>query len=384
MTFEEQMREWRHHFHAHPESAFEEVNTAEYVARALAAMGYEVHRNIGKTGLVGCLKLGGSPDMIGIRADMDCNQLTEQGDLPYRSQTPERMHACGHDGHTAMALGAAKLLAERRNFNGTACFVFQPAEEPGYGARAMLKDGLLEKFPMREIYGIHNWPGIKAGTFATRIGGIMASEDNFVIRITGVGAHAARPHMAKDPLVIAAEIILALQTIISRNLDPTLPAVISCTELHTNGIRNAIPGMVEIKGDTRSFSPDVQIMLETRMRTVCESLCAMNGAACAFEYTHEFAPTVNHADCVAVAVAAAAAVAGADRVDGNALPMMGSEDFGAFLEKIPGCYAFIGNGDASDSKGATPLHNSRYDFNDDILVPGAEFLAEIIRSRMPQ
>lgn len=336
----QQLIEWRHYLHAHPESAFEEQNTSDFIAEKLEQMGIEVHRQIGKTGLVGVLKCGDGDGVIGIRADIDSIQLTEQGDRPYRSTTPNRMHGCGHDGHTSIALGAARLLLERRNFNGTVCFVFQPAEEPGYGANAMMEDGLLERFGIQEIYGLHNMPGMKAGTISTRVGGIMASEDNFVIKIRGQGSHAARPHMSRDPLVIAAEIIMALQTVVSRNVDPNVPAVISCTELHTDGIRNAIPTHVEIKGDTRSYSPEVQDLLETRMRVISESLCAMNGAECEFSYTHEFAPTVNWESCVNVAVEAAKRVVGEDSVNGSVQQMMISEDFGAFLQKIPGCFVF--------------------------------------------
>lgn len=243
----QQLIAWRHYLHAHPESAFEEQNTSRFIAEKLEAMGIEVHRDIGKTGVVGRLKCGDGKGVIAIRADIDAIQLTEQGDWSYRSMTAERMHGCGHDGHTCIALGAAQLLLQRQNFNGTVCFVFSLLRN-GYGARAMMDDGVIERFGIEEIYGLHNMPGMKAGTIATRVGGIMASEDNFIIRIKGQGAHAARPHMAKDPLVIAAEIILALQTIVSRNVDPNVPAVISCTELHTDGIRNAIPTHVEIKG----------------------------------------------------------------------------------------------------------------------------------------
>lgn len=380
----QQLIEWRHYLHAHPESAFEEEKTSDFIAEKLKQMGIEVYRQIGKTGLVGVLKCGNGDKVIGIRADIDAIQLTEQGDRPYRSTTPSRMHGCGHDGHTSIALGAAQLLAQRRNFNGTVCFVFQPAEEPGYGANAMMADGLLERFGIQEIYGLHNMPGMKAGSISTRVGGIMASEDNFVIKIKGQGSHAARPHMSIDPLVIAAEIILALQTIVSRNIDPNVPAVISCTELHTDGIRNAIPTHVEIKGDTRSYSPEVQQMLEDRMRTICESLCAMHGAQCEFSYTHEFAPTVNWAECVDVAVRAATNEVGEENVDSNVQQMMISEDFGAFLQKIPGCFVFLGNGDDSDGKGNIPLHNACYDFNDDILLTGAEYFSEIVRTRLPE
>ena len=257
----QQMIEWRHYLHQHPESAFEEENTARFVADKLEALGLTVHRNIGKTGVVGVLKCGDGKRVIGIRADMDCLQMIEQGDVPYKSQTENRMHACGHDGHTSMVLGAAHLLAARKNFNGTVCFVFQPAEEPGKGAQAMLDDGFIERFGIEEIYGLHNMPGMRTGTISTRVGGIMGSEDNFIIRIKGQGSHAVRPHMSRDPMVIAAEIILALQTIVSRNIDPSIPIVISCTELHTDGIRNAIPTHIEIKGDTRSYAPETQRMI---------------------------------------------------------------------------------------------------------------------------
>ena len=282
----------------------------------------------------------------------------------------------------AMLLGAARLLAERRDFDGTVRFIFQPAEEHGRGAKAMLDDGLLERFPIAEIYGAHNMPGIAAGHFATRAGGIMASEDNFVIRITGRGTHAARPHMGVDPLVIGAEIVLALQTVVARSVDPGESAVVSCTEFITDGIRNAIPTQVVIKGDTRSYSTEVQALLARRMREIAEGICRAHGAACAFEYTHEFAPTVNWAECVPAVVAAASAVAGPERVDAGVAPMMISEDFGAFLRVIPGAFVFIGNG-AGDEPGSTPLHNARYDFNDSVLPIGARYFAELARLRLP-
>ncbi|AKG33598.1 M20 aminoacylase family protein [Paenibacillus durus] len=382
-SFEQQLTRWRHDLHRIPETAFEEIKTSEYIAQALTVMGLEVHTGIGGTGVVASLKCGTGAGIIGIRADMDALNFTEKEERPYASQNKGKMHACGHDGHMAALLGAAKLLTEKRNFNGTVRFVFQPAEEPGKGALAMIGDGLLERFPMDEIYGLHNMPGMPEGTITTRVGGIMACEDNFVIRITGQGAHAARPHMSIDPLVIAAEIILALQTIVSRNLDPSVPAVISCTEIHTDGIRNAIPTHVEIKGDTRSYAPEVQKMLEERMRAIAEGICAMHGAECQFEYTHEFAPTVNWKECVDVAVKAALNVAGEAKVDANAQQVMVSEDFSAFLQNIPGCFVFIGNGDASDAKGHIPLHNPAYDFNDNILKVGAEYFAELVRIRLP-
>lgn len=347
-------------------------------------MGLEVHRNIGGTGIVANLTVGAGKGIIGIRSDIDAINLTEVGQHPYSSKNPGKMHACGHDGHMATVLGAAKLLTERKNFNGTVRFIFQPAEETGKGAFAMMKDGLFDRFPVDEIYGMHNMPGMPAGSISTRAGGIMASEDNFVIRIKGQGSHASSPHMGKDPIVIASEIVLALQTIISRNMNPNVPAVISCTEFITDGIRNAIPTNVVIKGDTRSYTPEVQKLLEERMRTISEGICKLNGAECQFEYTHEFAPTVNWEKCVEIAVQAAKNVVDEKNVDGNCQPWMVSEDFGAFLEKIPGCFVFIGNGDDADGVGNIPLHNSRYDFNDKILSIGAEYFAELVKVRLPK
>ena len=375
---------WRHDFHRFPETGFKEERTAGRVAEALQMLGLEVHRGIGGTGVVASLSVGDGSGAIGLRADMDALAMAEGAEgRAYASTHPGCMHACGHDGHMAMLLGAAQLLASRRDFDGTVRFIFQPAEEHGRGAAAMLADGLLERFPMDEIYGAHNIPGMPAGHFATRSGGLMASEDNFVIRITGRGGHAARPHMAIDPLVIGAEIVLALQTIVARSVDPRHPAVVSCTEFITDGIRNAIPTEVIIKGDTRSYEPEVQALLEKRMRELCEGICRAHGAQCAVEYTHEFAPTVNWPQCVDVAVRAAQAVAGPERVDGNTPPMMISEDFGRFLQAIPGAFVFIGNGDG-ESPGAVPLHNARYDFNDRIVPVGARYFAELARIRLPR
>ena len=382
-NFKEQLCEWRHYLHQHPETAFEEKNTAAYLAENLRAMGMEVTEHIGGTGVVGTLKVGDGKGVIGIRSDIDALNLKELGKHPYTSQNEGKMHGCGHDGHMTVVLGAAKLLSERKNFNGTVRFVFQPAEEPGKGSAAMLKDGLLEKFPMDEIYGMHNMPGMPKGSISTRVGGIMGSEDNFVIHITGEGSHAARPHTGKDPLVMGAEVVMALQTIVSRNVPPNEPAVISCTEFLTDGIHNGIPTNVVIKGDTRSYNPAVQALLENRMRAISEGICQMNDAQCEFQYTHEFSPTVNAAQCVKYAVQAATNIVGEDKVDGNTKPVMISEDFAGFLEKIPGCFVFLGGGTKEDGSG-TPLHNSTFDFNDDVLQTGAEYFAELIRIRLPQ
>ncbi|RQS61533.1 amidohydrolase [Burkholderia sp. Bp8963] len=378
-TLQSKLKHWRHHFHRNPETGFEEVATSDYVASVLAGFGLEVHRGIGGTGVVASLTCGDGPWTIGLRADMDALNIVENApDRAYASCTHGKMHACGHDGHMAMVLGAARLLSEQRDFDGTVRFIFQPAEEHGRGAKAMIKDGLFERFPVDAIFGAHNMPGMPAGSFSTRPGGIMASEDNFVIHIKARGTHAARPHMGVDPIVIAAQIVLGLQTIISRNLDPGLPAVISCTEILTDGLRNVIPSNVTIKGDTRSYSPDVQQLLETRMRDVSEGICRMHGVECDFAYTHEFAPTVNSPEYVDVAVAAATNIMGAHHVDANVQPMMISEDFGAFLQVVPGNFIFIGNGDARE-KGSVPLHNATYDFNDDILPIGARYFAEVAR-----
>jgi amidohydrolase len=362
---------WRHDLHRIPETDFAEVATAAYVADVLVELGLEVHTGIGGTGVIGVLRRGDGP-RIGLRAELDALNITEAADVPYISTHPGRMHACGHDGHMAMVLGAVARLRERTDWSGTAYVVFQPDEEHGHGARAMIDDGMFERFPMDAIYGIHNMPGLPVGNFATRAGGIMASEDNFVIHIKGRGGHASSPHRVIDPLVIGAEIVLALQTIVARSVDPQTPAVVSCTEFITDGIRNAIPSNVTIKGDTRSYSPAVQALLEQRMRQICAGICASYGAECVVEYTHEFSPTVNPPSHLPIALAAAAAVVGAERVNDAVPPMMGSEDFGLFLQHIPGNFIYIGNGDS------LPLHNAGYVFNDAALPIGAEYLANLV------
>jgi hippurate hydrolase len=380
----DQLTGWRRQLHAMPETGFEEAKTSAFVIGVLKALGLDVHTGIGGTGLVANLKVGDGKGVIGLRAEMDALNITEvPTDRAYASATPGKMHACGHDGHMSIILGAARLLRERQDFDGTVRFIFQPAEEHGRGAKAMMDDGLFARFPVDEIYGLHNMPGMRAGTISTRTGGLMASEDNFVIHVKGRGTHAARPHMGIDPIVIGAQIVLALQTIVSRTLDPGAQAVISCTEFITDGIRNAIPSNVVIKGDTRSYDPEVQKMLAARMREISEGICRMHGAECDFSYTHEFAPTVNWAECVPTAVAAATAVVGAENVDANVAPMMISEDFGAFLKAVPGAFVFLGNG-AEGEPGGTPLHNGSYDFNDEVLTTGANYFAEIVRLRLPR
>ena len=378
-----QLLRWRQHLHRHPETGFNEHRTADYVATALEAMGLQVQRGIGGTGVVASLRVGPGAGVIGLRADMDALAMMEQAPgRPHLSQNAGCFHGCGHDGLMAMVLGAARLLVERRNFSGTVRFIFQPAEEHGRGAKAMIDDGLFERFPVDEIYGAHNMPGIAAGSIATRAGALMASEDNFVIRIRGRGGHASRPALTIDPLVVGAEIVLALQTIVARAVEATDAAVVSCTEFITDGIRNAIPSNVTIKGDTRSFTPEVQQLLERRMRELCAGIAAAHGASCEVEYTHEFAPTVNWDAPVAAALQAARAVVGPERVAADTPPLLASEDFGAFLRQVPGAFVFIGNG-LPGGVGGLPLHNAGYDFNDAILPVGARFFAELVSQRLP-
>ena len=377
------MRGWRHDLHRRPELGFKEERTSDYVADVLTGLGLTPVRGVGGTGVVASVRCGDGDTAIGLRADMDGLPLDEQTGREWSSEHPGAMHACGHDGHMAMVLGAAAVLAEEGGFDGTVHVVFQPAEEHGLGARAMLGDGLLERFPMRAMYGLHNLPGAPAGHLLTRTGGVMASEDNFEIRVRGRGGHASQPQMLVDPIVVAAEIVLALQTIVARNVQPNQPAVVSCTEVHTDGARNAVPGEVVLTGDTRSFAPAVQQLLEERMRALCEGICAAHGATCTVTYTHEFEPTVNDATRTAEVVAAATAVVGPDRVDPDCLPVMGSEDFGVFARAVPSCFAFLGTG-TEPGKGGTPLHSRDYEFNDAVLETGVRFYVQLVRSVLPR
>lgn len=374
-----QLETWRHDLHRIPELSMKEKETAAYIAKELRAMGLDVTEDVGDTGVVANLSCGNGKRIIGLRADMDSIPIPEQNDLEYKSVHPGFTHACGHDGHMAMLLGAAKILSESRDFNGTVRFIFQPGEETGKGALAMIADGLLERFPMDEIYGAHNMPQVPEGVIAMKPGGIMASEDNFEIIIRGAGGHAAQPHRAKDALVIAAEVILAIQTIISRSIDPALSSVISLTEIYSDGAHNVIPGTVTIKGDTRSLDPVSQKTVETRMRELAEGICHMNGAECDFNFSYEFIPTVNDPVCTGYAAEAAAKVVGADKVNSSVIAPLTSEDFGRFLKEIPGCFAFIGTG-RTDNDPA--LHNGKYDFDDNILEIGAKYFAQIARDRL--
>jgi hippurate hydrolase len=364
------VRSWRHDLHRIPETAGDEHRTSAYVADVLRGLGYEVTTGIGGTGLVGSLSRGTSGRSVGLRSELDALPLP---------QGPT--HACGHDGHMAMVLGAAAAVVGDEDLDGTVRVIYQPAEEPGRGARAMIDDGLFDRFPVDRLFGLHNHPGSPAGHLLTRTGPVMAGEDNFMIRVAGRGGHASAPHLVIDPLVIGSEIVLALQHVVARRVDPVRTAVLSCTEFSTDGARNAIPSRVTITGDTRSFDPDVQALLEQRIRQVSEGVAAAHGAKVEVTYTHEFAPTVNDARCVALAGRAAARVLGSDRVDANADPIMASEDFGLLAEQVPACLAFLGNG-TEPGAGGTPLHSSDYVFNDEILAPGVAYLREVVRESL--
>lgn len=376
-----QLRAWRRDLHRIPETAFEEHLTSTYVATALEEIGFDVARGVGGTGVVGSLSRGTSTRAVGLRADMDCLLLQEIDGREHGSAHPGRMHACGHDGHMAMVLGAASVLAADQDLDGTVRVIFQPAEEPGRGAQAMIDDGLFERFPIDALHGLHNLPGLPTGHLHTRAGGIMASEDNFEIVITGRGGHAARPEAVIDPLVTGAEIVLALQTVVARNIDPVVPAVISCTGFHTDGARNAIPGTVTITGDTRSFDASVQALLERRIREISHGIAAAHGATCTVTYTHEFAPTVNNSVRTRVAADAAMAALGADRVNSDSAPIMGSEDFGVFARHVSACFSFLGNG-TTEGNGGSPLHSPTYDFNDQALTAGVAFYTEVVRQEL--
>jgi hippurate hydrolase len=368
------MTGWRRHIHAHPETAFEERATADYVADRLRDFGLEVHRGLAGTGVVATLK-GNAPGAraIALRADMDALHIHEKNRFAHASANPGKMHACGHDGHTTMLLGAARYLAETRNFAGTVHFVFQPAEENEGGGRVMVEEGLFEKFPVEAVYGMHNWPGMPAGRFAVRPGPMMASFDIFEIAVSGRGTHAALPHLGVDPVVAAAQITLALQTITSRNTHPVDSAVVSVTQVHGGDTWNVIPDEVVLRGTTRAFKAETQDAIEVALRRICEGVASGMGASVAVRYERRYPATVNSEAETRVAAAAAAAVVGEPNVDTALLPTMGSEDFAFMLREKPGCYIFIGNGEE-----AAGLHNPHYDFNDEILPIGASYWATLV------
>jgi amidohydrolase len=379
----EQMREWRHRLHQNPELSFAVNATAATVSEFLTQFGVdEVHTEIGTSGVIGIIRRGSKARAIGLRADMDALPIKEMGDRPHRSRIDGVFHGCGHDGHTAMLLGAAQRLSKSASFDGTAVLIFQPDEENGRGAQAMIDDGLFDRFPMSAIYGLHNKPGIPTGRFETRVGPMMSSEDLFEIRIHGRGGHASMPERHIDPIVIAAEIIQALQTIVSRSVAATETAVVSVTEVLTDGARNIVPSSVVIKGDCRTFSRDVQETVELRMRRLVDGVCAAHGATAEVDYHNEFIPLINTANEVAAAARAAGQVVGAAHVNTDCAPITASEDFARYLRYTPGCFFDIGNG--MDGSCGKSLHNPSYDFNDEILTVGADFWVQLVEQELPE
>lgn len=375
------MQAIRHDLHRHPELGFQEERTSRLVSRKLSELGIKVHEGLGGTGIVGVLQKGSSDRGIGLRADMDALAITERNRFEHRSVHDGIMHACGHDGHTAMLLGAAERLSRSGRFDGRVHFIFQPAEEHGKGALAMLEDGLFERFRMDAVYAIHNLPALPVGRAAVAPGPVMACEDNFEIVIRGKGGHAAMPHLADDLIVVGAQIVNALQTVVSRTLDPVQQAVVSVTEFLTDGTRNVLPNTVTLKGDTRAFLPAVQDQLETSMARIVEGVCRAHGVQGSFEYTREFAATINSEAEAAAAAGAAAEVLGPGNVVDDCVPIMASEDFGYMLQAKPGCYLLLGNG--GEGPGGCGLHSPDYDFNDEILPLGAEIWLKLVEAQLP-
>jgi len=371
--------EWRRAMHRQPELGFSEHLTAKNIADCLQSMGVETHTGIGGTGVVGIITRGQSSRAIGLRADIDALPIQEHNQFAHRSEHDGKFHGCGHDGHTTMLLHSAEALSNSDTFDGTVYFIFQPNEENGLGALAMMKDGLFEKFKMDAVYGLHNMPGIPAGSFAVREGPMMTFEDNFVITINGRGGHASMPNRAIDPVLIAAEIIQALQSIISRSLDPMHAGVVSVTEILTDGARNVIPSKVILKGDTRGLRDDTQALIEARMRQLVVNIGAAHGADVTLAYTHEFVVLNNSFDETGIAADAATAVVGEALVDADCEPAACSEDFAQMLRVKPGCYLLLGNGIDSQS-----LHNPHYDFNDELISVGARYWVELATRALPK
>ena len=367
----------RRDIHAHPELCFEEVRTAELVAHQLTAWEIPIHRGLGTTGVVGIVKSGSSARAIGLRADMDALPMQEFNTFSHASQHPGKMHACGHDGHTAMLLAAAQHLARNRHFDGTVYLIFQPAEEGGGGAREMIKDGLFDKFPMEAVFGMHNWPGGEVGKFAASAGPVMASSNEFKITIHGKGGHAAMPHTGLDPVPVACQLVQGFQTIISRNKKPIDAGVISVTMIHGGEATNVVPDSCELQGTVRTFSTEVEGMIERRMKQVAEHACAAFDMRCEFEFVRNYPPTINSAREAEFARQVMASIVG----EANVLvqePTMGAEDFSYMLQAKPGCYSFIMNGDGDHRDighggGPCTLHNPSYDFNDALLPLGATY-----------
>lgn len=371
---------WRRSLHQNPELLFDVYQTAAFVADRLREFGCdEVVTGLGRTGVVGLIRgAKGAGSVIGLRADMDALPMEEQTNLPYRSTIPGRMHACGHDGHTAMLLGAAKYLTETRDFQGSVAVIFQPAEEGGGGGREMVNDGMMERFEIKSVFGMHNLPGLRVGQFAIRQGGIMAATAEFAIKVIGKGGHAALPHTAVDPIVTSAQIILGLQTIASRTTDPTDSLVVSVTQISAGDSHNIIPECVDLIGTVRSLRNEVAQRAEERMRAICTNIAAAHGAEAELDYRPSYPITFNHAAETVLAAAVASEVAGADQVDSNVSPVMAGEDFSFMLQARPGAMIFLGNGDS------TGLHNPNYDFNDNAIPFGVSYWVRLAETALSQ
>lgn len=378
----DEMMAIRHDLHAHPELGFEEERTARLVAGKLAEWGIPVHRGLGGTGVVGVVKNGASVRSIGLRADMDALPMAELNTFAHASQSPGKMHACGHDGHTTMLLAAAQYLAHERNFDGTVYLIFQPAEESSGGAHRMIEDGLFERFPMDAVFAMHNWPSLKAGEFAVGPGAVMASTSDFEIIIDGKGGHAALPHLSADPVLAGCALVQALQGILSRNKNPIEPGVLSVTMFHAGSKENIIPDEARIAGTVRTFSDELLDMIEQRMHDIAEHLCAAHGVRCTFHFNRNYPATVNDATQANFMREVMCEVFGAENVP-RQIPGMTAEDFSFMLQARPGAYAFIGNGDGSHraqphGAGQCLLHNASYDFNDALIIPGATLWVRLV------
>jgi amidohydrolase len=388
LAFQSELEAIRRDIHAHPELSYEENRTADVVAARLTEWGIPVVRGLGVTGVVGIVKNGTSDRAIGLRADMDALPVQELNTFEHASRHAGKMHACGHDGHTAMLLGAAHYLSRHRNFDGTVYLIFQPAEEGGAGARRMIEDGLFDKFPMEAVYGMHNWPGIATGTFGVVAGPMMASSNEFRVVVKGKGAHAAQPHRGIDPVMVGVHIAQAWQTIISREKNPLDTAVLSITQIHAGSATNVIPDEAVLGGTVRTFSTGVLDLIERRMQEMAAGVAAAHNASVEFHFKRNYPPLVNHPAQTAFAIEAMRAVVGADHVDTDVEPTMGAEDFAFMLQAKPGCYVFLGNGDGahrSQGHGLGPcqLHNGSYDFNDQLLPIGASYWAKLVEMSLP-
>jgi hippurate hydrolase len=378
--FAEEIAGWRRRIHENPELGYEEVETAAFVTEKLRTFGVDdIVTGMGKTGVVAVIKgrKTASGKVVGIRADMDALPINEATNVAYKSKTPGKMHACGHDGHTAMLLGAAKYLAETRNFDGTAVMIFQPAEEGGGGGEAMIKDGLVERFGIHEVYGLHNMPGIPIGEFAIRTGPAMAAADRFDITIEGKGGHAARPHDCVDPVVAASQLVLALQTIASRTADPLDSVVVSVCDVKAGDAYNVIPQTATLRGTVRTLLKDTRATAERRIKEIAAGIGQASGCRIAVEYHLGYPVTVNHPDQTEFAAKVAGSIVGQGKVDRNVLPLMGAEDFSYMLEERPGAYIFMGNGDTAG------VHHPAYDFNDAAIPYGVSYLAKVAETAMP-